>query len=261
MSLNYFDIHSHLNFAQFDDDRDRVIADMERLGIGTIIVGTNETTTKESVELADTHEHFYATVGTHPCDYARGLTDTQKELAGHTKVVAIGECGLDYFHEHTPESEAAQRALFIEHIELAVQHNLPLMIHMRPSKGSMDAYEDGLDILEEYIANGKQLKGNSHFFVGNETIAQRFIALGFTCSFDGPVTFTDEYNDVIRSLPIDMIHAETDAPFAAPRSKRGKRNEPPFVVEIVEALAVIRGEDVEMLRLQLLRNASQMFGV
>lgn len=262
MSPRYFDIHSHLNFKQFDADRDRVIADMERLGIGTILVGTNETTSQESIDLATKHKHFYATVGTHPCDYDQGLTHVQKQLAGRDEVVAIGECGIDYFHEHTVDSERAQKQLFEAHIDLALEHDLPLMIHMRPSSGSMDAYHDGLDILEARAQTvGEKLRGNSHFFVGDEDVARRFLDLGFSCSFDGPITFTREYDDVVRFMPSDMIHAETDAPFAAPKSNRGKRNEPPFVIEIIEALASIRGEEIDGFVEELRENANRMFGI
>ena len=262
MTYKYFDIHSHLNFEKFDVDREELIAEMQEKGIGTITVGTNLATSQEAIELAGQHEHLYATVGVHPCSYINGFDDEFMRLVKNKRVVAVGECGLDYFHEHTTESEKLQKELFEHHIQLSLEHDLPLMIHMRPTQGNMDAYEDGLDILESHARKvGDKLKGNSHFFVGTEAIAKRFLNLGFTCSFDGPITFTEEYNDVIRYMPSDMIHAETDAPFAAPEPYRGKRNQPLYVREVVKALAHIRGEEEETLRMQLLANSTRMFGV
>ena len=120
----------------------------------------------------------------------------------------------------------------------------------------MDAYEDILDML-----HGKNVRGNIHFFVGDTHIAKQFLDLGFTMSFTGVLTFTHDYDEVVRYVPLDMIHAETDAPYVAPTPHRGKRNEPAFVVETVKQIARIRGEDEHILALQLCENAKRVFAV
>jgi TatD DNase family protein len=134
------------------------------------------------------------------------------------------------------------------------------MLHGRPSRGSMDAYEDMLIILENAKKkHGTRLRGNAHFFVGNIDIATRFIALGFTMSFSGVITFTKDYDDVVRFLPSTMILAETDSPYATPAPFRGKRNSPMYVQEVVAKIAVLRNEPFEEVRMQMLENAKRMF--
>jgi TatD DNase family protein len=144
---------------------------------------------------------------------------------------------------------------------LAVQVNKPLMLHGRPSTKTMDAYEDMLYILERAKnIYGDKLRGNAHFFVGNIDIAKRFLAIGFTMSFSGVITFTHDYDEVLRFLPLDMIHAETDSPYATPAPNRGKRNSPLYVKYIYEKIAEIKGLEKETVRLQLLENAKRVFG-
>ena len=256
---NYIDIHSQLQFSQFDADRDAVIARMRETDVWTITVGTSPAMSEEAVALAEQHDGFFATVGTHPTDWQAGFdTKLFKRLVENKKVVAVGECGLDYFRDASTETKREQKKLFEQHIELACKQNLPLMLHCRPSKGTMDAYHDALDMLESC---GRSVRANAHFFVGDIPVAKRFLALGMTMSFDGPITFTHDYDEVIQYLPQDMLHAETDAPFAAPAPYRGKRSEPVHVIEIVQALARIRGENDEQLRLQLIQNAQKTFGL
>jgi TatD DNase family protein len=151
-----------------------------------------------------------------------------------------------------------QKKIFIEHVRLAKEVGKPLMIHARPTKGDMDAYVDVLDILEEEKYTGKV---NFHFFVGDITIAKQIVERGWTMSFDGPITFSREYDEVIRFLPIESIMAETDAPFAAPEPYRGARALPVHVREIVSRLAQIRGEDEEFVRVKLLENIKRMFSI
>lgn len=255
MDIRYFDAHSHLNFSQYDSDRDTIIARMRTEGVATITVGTNIETSQEAVVLAHTYEHLFATVGVHPTDWEKGFDrEAFQSLTDEKKVVAVGECGLDYFRSQ--EGKEEQRALFETHITLAQEANLPLMIHGRPSKGTMDAYEDILDILKGSLADST---GDVHFFVGNTEIARRFLEQGFTVSFDGPITFTHDYDEVVQYVPADMLLAETDAPFAAPEPYRGTRNEPLYVKEVVKALARIRNEDEEKLRTQLITNVLRVF--
>jgi TatD DNase family protein len=261
MQLKYIDIHSHLNFPQFDEDRDAIIATMKEEGIATITIGTGLETSQEAVELASKYEHLFATIGIHPTDAEEAFDEVAFEALLGPKVVAVGECGLDYFRGMRDGGESdkgykeKQRTLFIQQIDFAQKHRLPLMLHCRASKGTQDAYEEALDILAQH----KSVKGNFHFFAGNLSVAKRAIENGFSLSFDGPITFTNDYDEVIRFVPDDMIMAETDAPFAAPVPHRGKRNEPTFVISIVKRLAAIRGVDVQDFREQLITNAQKAF--
>jgi TatD DNase family protein len=279
MSYAFFDIHSHLHDNAFDVDREKLLADMKAYGVGSIVVGTDMKESNAAVELATQHEHIFATVGLHPADNVTEEFDRVafEKLASISKVVAIGECGLDYYYIETfferdiksgkvtwnKDTEVArQKKIFEEQIELAVAVDKPLMLHGRPSKGTMDAYEDMLSLLEDAKKkHGARLRGNAHFFVGTIDIAKRFIDIGFTVSFSGVITFAKEYDDVVRYLPITMMHAETDSPYATPAPFRGERNSPMYVQEVVARIAVLRAEPFEEVRLQLLKNASNMFGV
>ena len=145
------------------------------------------------------------------------------------------------------------------------------MIHARPSKNSMDAYEDALDILENATllqvstpsstrgAQGSRLRANFHFFVGDLEIAKRILENGWTVSFDGPITFSNDYDEVIKMLPLESIMAETDAPFAAPAPYRGKFCEPWMVEEVVKKIAEVKSLDLEIVRAQLLENVKRVF--
>lgn len=270
MAFNYIDVHSHLNLDQFDTDRESVIEQMNQQGIATITVGVDFESSKLAIELAEKYNNLYACVGLHPADNVNEVFNIEeyKKLAEHKKVVAIGETGLDYFRLDGTEKEInntkqKQKDIFIKHIELAITVAKPLMIHARPSKGSMDAYNDVLDILEPYrlTPKSKQLDVNFHFFVGDVSVAKRIVESGYTASFDGPITFTTEYDEVIKYLPLENIMAETDAPFAAPVPYRGKRCQPDYVVEIYKKIAEIKGLDPETICLQLNQNAHHVFGV
>ncbi|MEK7606333.1 MAG: TatD family hydrolase [Patescibacteria group bacterium] len=261
----YFDIHSHLTFQDFDTDRSLIIEKMKEIGMGTITVGTELGTSQAAVELAHEHAHLFATVGIHPTHGEAFDEETFSKLAEDRKVVAIGECGLDYFRidPNDTETKEAQKKMFEAHIVLALKHDMPLMIHGRPRKGSMDAYEDIIEILEstKHQAPNSKLRGNIHFFVGDIPTAQKFLDLGFTMSFDGPITFSRDYDDVIKFIPENMIMAETDAPFATPEPFRGHRNEPLYVEHVVRTLAEVRGADFESFRKTLVENALRVFGI
>lgn len=274
----FFDIHSHLHDKAFKDDAEDVIQEMKEYGVATITVGTDYALSKEAVGLAEHHENLYVTVGLHPADNVTEEFDKgafEKLLTESSKIVAIGECGLDYHYienfferdkvskglTHNKDAEAdRQKRIFEEQVHFACEHNLPLMLHGRPSKGQMDAYEDMLHILENAKKqHGLKLRGNAHFFVGTIEIAKRFVDIGFTMSFSGVITFTKDYDDVVRYLPITMIQAETDSPYATPAPFRGKRNSPMYVQEVVAKIAVLRGEPFEEVRQQLLENVKRVF--
>ena len=289
MTPKYFDIHTHVNFTVFDADRDEVICRAQDAGVMMMNVGTQKDTSKKAIELAEQYEGVYACIGLHPihCDKSHhdeaetgegGLEFTSRgevfdydyylELARHPKVLAIGETGLEYYHreaigerqEVIDENVRKQRESFLAHIRLAREVGKPLMIHGRPQKGSMDAYQDIIDILEVESRTSK-VAANFHFFVGDIPTAKRIIENGWTVSFDGPITFAKEYADLVRYLPLDSIMVETDAPYATPVPHRGKRNEPSYVVHIANHIATLRGEDPEAVRQALLDNSRRVFGL
>jgi len=254
----YFDIHSHLNFEKYNEDREEVIARLDETDTNTIVVGTDLDTSKEALELAKQYERIYACIGVHPVDDPSRVFDKAEfeKLVKHPKVVAIGECGLDFFHQNKSADFERQKKLFLEQIDFALEHDKPIMIHSR------DAYEDLLEILEPLKKiHGDKLRGDVHFFAGNVDVAKRFVDIGFTLSFTGVITFARNYDEVIRYAPLDMIMSETDAPFVAPESHRGKRNEPSYVSEVVKWIAKIRNEDVEEVQKALVSNACRAFGI
>ncbi len=246
----YFDVHSHLNFPDYDADREEVIQRLRDTGTHTIVVGTDFESSKRAVELADKYEEIYACIGIHPVDKKSENFEVSKfeSLIKHPKVVAIGECGMDFHHAEKDKDYERQKKLFLDQINFAATHNKPLMIHAR------DAYKEILEILEQF----KDLKGNAHFFAGDWQTAQRFFALNFTVSFTGVITFTSNYDEVIKYAPLDRILSETDAPYASPVPYRGKRNEPSYVNSVVKRIAEIRGEEFETVRAELVNNALTM---
>ncbi len=258
--MNTIDTHSHFNLYQFDEDREASIKRMVDAGVGTICVGIDLETSKLAIEIALENPTIWACVGQHPTEWKQEFDAVEfTDLAGGKNVVAIGECGLDYFRPEDKEHKEEQVVIFRRHIELAIESGLPLMLHIRPEMGTMTAYEDALDILEEYKQVAPQLSGTAHFFAGDTVIAQRFIDLGFYISFSGVITFVKDYEATVAYVPLERILSETDAPFAAPAPYRGKRNEPAYVVEIVKKVAEIKGIPLETVEKQLLQNAKDLF--
>ena len=209
------------------------------------------------------HEHLFASVGLHPNAVLTESFEYQayRELARDPKVLAIGECGLDNFRPEDVEvSKPKQREVFLEHVRLAVETGKPLMIHSRPSKGTQDAYRDLIDILtsakREY---GEKLRGNIHFFVGGIEEAREFLALDFTMSYTAVLTFARDYDEVVKYIPLTHLLTETDSPYIAPAPRRGQRNDPLAVIDVVEIVASIRNENTETVKFQLLENAKRLF--
>lgn len=287
---NFIDVHSHLNFPEYDADRDSVIARMKEKGVWTITVGTDLESSKSAVELAAKHKGIFACVGIHPTDDSEVFNDPTKaakaaaifeelaKLARDPKVVAIGECGLDYFRLTgaareaglTEESIAAaknkQKEIFAVQINLATQTGKPLMIHCR------DAYDDVYEILAAAKRSAEagsktgdtaaaKFRGNVHFFAGDVATAKKFLNIGFTLSFGGVLTFTEQYHEVLRFVPLASIMSETDAPYVSPAPYRGRRNEPAYVEEVVKAIAEIKGLDFEEVRATLVVNAVKFFAL
>ena len=280
MEPKYFDIHAHVNFKVYDADRDEVIDRALEAGVHMMNVGTQQDTSKDAVMLAEKYNEsgkrgLYAAIALHPVHTSKSHHDEQElgeggvsftsrgeifdsqfyeDLARHDVVKAIGECGLDYYHLDE-DTIRLQKEVFIKHIEVANKVNKPLMLHIRNGKTGPDAYQDAIDILKQYA----KVKGDVHFFAGRLDVAKQFLELGFTMSFTGVVTFTHDYDEVVRYIPLDMIMSETDCPYITPTPFRGKRNEPMHVREIVKAIARIKGEDEEKVRAQLVANAKRVF--
>ncbi|MBU6490813.1 TatD family hydrolase [Patescibacteria group bacterium] len=265
MNIRYIDAHCHLQFEQYAHDREAIIEEMRGKGIAAIVVGCDRESSRAALALAEAHEHLYAAVGLHPNYIGQESLDeeTLQTLAAHPKVVAIGECGLDFFRplEANEDVKRAQKEVLRKHIELAASFNKPLIIHARPSKGTEDAYQDLIELLREEKAAYPKISGDIHFFVGSPMSAETLIGLGFTVSFTAVITFAREYDSVIRTAPLAGILSETDAPYIAPVTRRGERNDPLAVVEVAMKIAEIRGEDPETVRVALLANALRMFSL
>lgn len=253
----YFDAHSHPTFPDYQKDWEEVIKRLRDTDTHTISVGTDLESSQKSVELAGKYPEIYACIGIHPVDDPSKVFDREEfeKLVQHPRVVAIGECGMDFYHAKKEEDYERQKKLFLDQIDFALAYNKPLMIHAR------NAYEEILEILEPLkIEHGPKLRGDIHFFAGNWETAQRFFAIDFTVSFTGVITFTEDFDEVIKNAPLDKILSETDAPFVSPVPYRGKRNEPSYVSEVVKRIAEIRGEDLEVVREALVQNALSMIG-
>lgn len=260
MEPRYIDVHSHLFFKDYDQDLEEVMARMRAEGVATLTVGVDKATSEKAVAFAEAHDFSWATVGLHPTDI---VTETfaaseYKALAESPKVVAVGECGIDYFRitGDVMAEKKRQWREFEKQAEFALGQDLPLMIHCRPSKGTIDAYEEMYTFLK-----GKNLRGNMHFFVGNLDVAKKFWNIGFTTSFTGILTFARDYDEVVKAVPLDMFLTETDAPFAAPDPYRGRRNEPSYVKYAVAAIARIRNESEEVIREASVANARRVFAL
>src|SRR3989344_2843162 len=214
----YLDVHSHLDTSNYAGDMDEVVGRLRATGTHAIVVGPDLESSAKGVNLAGRHPEIYASIGIHPVDNPSASWDILKfnKLISNPKVVAVGECGMDFFHQDKLQDYERQRKLFLAQVEFAVEHDKPLMLHAR------NAYEEILEILEPLKNTyGDKLRGNVHFFTGSKEIARRFFNIGFTISFTGVITFTHDYDEVIKSAPLNMIMSETDAPYVSPVPYRG----------------------------------------
>ena len=259
--MKYFDAHAHVQFPAFDEDREEILQGMQDAELGAIMVGVDYASSERAITLVENRGDLYASVGLHPNDNTTEVFDIEKyrTLAAHPKVVAIGECGLDYYRQEESDKER-QKELFLKHIDITTSLRKPLIIHARPTKGTQNAYQDLIEILtEQKVKHGDRLFGDVHFFVGGVEEAQKLIALGFTLSFTAVLTFTKDYDEVIRSVPLSSIISETDAPYVAPEGRRGTRNDPLAAIDVVAAIARIRGEEEDAVRKAVLSNAQRVF--
>jgi TatD DNase family protein len=250
------DSHCHLDFPDFADDLDAIVARAATAGIGRIVtISTRVRRLGELLAIVERFPNVYCSVGTHPhhADEEDGIAaDELIELTRHPKIVALGEAGLDYFYQNG--SPQAQERGFRAHIAAARATGLPLVIHSR------EADEDCGRILEDEMTRGS-FRAVLHCYTGGRELAMKAIGLGLSISFTGILTFKKSQNlrDLAAELPPDRIMVETDAPYLAPGKFRGKRNEPSYVVEIARVLAETRGISLEEISRQTTENFFRLF--
>ncbi len=253
------DSHAHLDSPNFNEDRDAVIARARAAGVEIFleIAGSDvgQGSLEPGIALAEQHDFIYAAMGLHPHEaslYDADLEQKFLQLAQHEKVVGWGEIGLDYYYDHSPRD--VQQNVFRRQLELALQVNLPVIIHTR------DAEDDTIKILQESYAQAKR-GGVIHCFTGTQKLADAALAMGFYISFSGVITFkkSDELRAVAASVPPDKLLVETDCPYLAPVPYRGKRNEPAFVVETAKQLATLHNVSYEEIAKITTANFKKLF--
>ena len=250
------DSHCHLDFPDFANDLDGVVARAREAGIGRIVtISTRVRRLDALLAIAGRYDDVFCTVGTHAhkADEEDGIPAGElARLTQHPKVVALGEAGLDYFYKNG--SPGAQARGFRAHIQAARLTDLPLVIHTR------DADDDCARILDEEMAKGA-FRAVLHCYTGGHDLAMRAIRLGCSIGFTGILTFKNSraLRDIAAELPADRILVETDAPFLAPGKHRGKRNEPAFVVETAKVLADVRGVSLDEIAQQTTANFFSLF--
>src|SRR5215470_970792 len=258
--MELIDSHSHIDFPQFDEDRDAMLERAREAGIQTLLaIGTGPGPQKldAAIPYAEKYEWIYTSVGIHPHE-AKEVTpahlDELARLARHPKVIAWGEIGLDYFYDHSPRD--LQAKVFSAEMELARAAKLPIIIHCR------DAWDDCLAQIErEWESSG--LGGILHCFTGTLGHAERALDMGFLISFAGNATYPKAHNlrEVAKALPIRNILIETDAPYLPPQPYRGKRNEPAYVAEVAKTLAAVRDLAPEEIAAVTAENFRRLFHI
>lgn len=253
-----FDSHCHPQFPQYDKDRDEMIKRALDKGIFMICVGTDLETSKKGIELTKKYEGMRVTIGAHPNETGEFNMGNYENIISDDKVVAVGEVGLDYYRTPEPEKQKIQKERFIQFLDLATKYKKPVVIHCRDAqKGSEGlAHRDAIEILK-----GCKLSGVAHSFTGTREEAEAYINLGFYLGFNGIVTFTDQYNELIEEAPLDKILLETDAPYLAPVPYRGQRNEPAYVVEVAKKIAELKNISLDETITQTTKNAEKLFGI
>ncbi|MBN2268904.1 MAG: TatD family hydrolase [Acholeplasmataceae bacterium] len=247
------DTHAHLNTEEFKDDLDACILRAIEHNIEHIIViGMDEASNQRAIEIAESYDFVYASVGIHPGFVDQGNTEHLSNLLKHPKVVAIGECGLDFYW--TKENIEKQKDIFIKQIELAVESKYPLVIHTRNS------FTEAYDLIKPY--QGK-VTGVFHCFSSNVDDAKKAIDLGFYIGIDGPVTYKKalETFELVKNIDLKHLLIETDSPYLAPVPFRGKRNEPSYVRFVAEKIAEIKEVSLAEVIKQTSLNAKMLFNI
>ena len=260
--MKLIDTHAHLDFSKFDNDRPAAIDRARIAGVAAIVnVGTDLDSSRRAVDLAEQYTDVYAAVGMHPHD-AKKLDGAAlaelRELARRPKVVAVGEIGLDFYRNLSPQ--AVQRRAFQAQLAWAAKMGKPVIIHDR------DAHDEIMEVLTGWALGLKHSPlagrmGVLHTFSGDLDMAQEAIDLGFYVSFSGPVTYKNagQLASVAKALPLDRILVETDCPFLTPHPHRGKRNEPAYVRLVAERIAELRGMPFDELAQATTANAQRLF--
>ena len=265
MTMRLFDTHTHIQDAQFDAARDDVIARARDAGLaGMLVLGVDVPTSQQAVELARANGFVFAAAGCHPHD-ANGMDDqalaTLAELAAQPDVVAVGEIGLDFYRNLS--SREKQIDVFRRQLDLARELAKPVAVHCR------EAQDEMLPIIEEWsrglggaFPGGRPL-GVMHYFSGDAVLGAHYVSLGFMISIHTSITYpkSDRLRGVARSLPLAALVVETDSPYGAPQSTRGKRNEPANVRAAVETITEVRGEPFERIAEATTENALRLFGI
>lgn len=251
--VKIFDAHAHLDCDWYDEDRAAVIQSASEELLGIVNPGTDMQTSKLAIGYAEAFANIYAGLGFHPHE-AKMMQDGDLEifakLSAHKKVVAIGEIGLDYYYDYSPKD--VQQRVFIEHLDLARQLDLPVIIHDR------DAHGDIMNIVKQ---EGKGIRGMFHCYSGSLEMAKELLKMGWYLSFGGSATFknANKLREVVRYVPDDRILFETDAPYLAPEPYRGKRNTPNMVNVVLQRLALERGQEVDELGALSNKNIYNLF--
>lgn len=252
-----FETHAHYDDDRFNDDRDAVIASLPLTGIDTVInVGASIESTKKTIELARKYDFIYSAVGVHPSDID-GLDEETyawlKEVAHYEKTVAIGEIGLDYYWEKDKDVREEQKYWFKRQLELAVDTNLPVIIHSR------DAAEDTLEIMR--WASSMKIPGVIHCYSYSKEMAKEFVDMGYYLGIGGVVTFKNakKLKETVEAMPIERLLLETDCPYMAPEPHRGERNDSRFIPHIVDEIARLKNMTPNEVMDITHRNAKKLF--
>ncbi len=261
------DTHAHLNIKEFDHDREKIINRCLDSDIYIINVGLNYETSEKAIEIAEKYDHgAYASIAIHPHNVTKEKFDASrfKELAKSRKVIAIGECGLDYmFCENDQKAQKLQEKVFIQHLKLAKELDRPVIIHCRK------LFPEILKIIKKNISI--KPKGVLHCYMGRWSYAKEYLDLGFYISFNGLITYARDYDKVIKNTSLERIMIETDAPYLTPEPIRssGKkpefkgrpRNEPQYVKYVAEKIAKIKGVSFQEVAKQTTQNAKKLFNL
>ncbi|HWR38814.1 MAG TPA: TatD family hydrolase [Patescibacteria group bacterium] len=251
-----FDTHAHIDDNRFDNDRDEVLQRAAEAGVSLILnAGACMESSARAVDLAARYPAVYAAVGVHPHDAKDVVVSDYQQLADWhllSKVVAVGEIGLDYYYDHSPRE--VQKEVFIRHIDLARQLGKPIIIHDR------DAHGDVMDIVKR---EGQGVNGVFHCFSGSLEMMREVIKMGFYVSIAGPVTIKSavKLKEVAAAVPLERLLVETDCPYLTPNPYRGRRNEPAYVRYVAEEVARLRNMDLEELATTAAENGKRLFGI
>ena len=251
----YFDTHAHYDSSKFSDDRDEVIRSAYQSGVSLIVdPGDTLERSRNTVALANQYDFIYAAVGVHPEEYETWTDDTVahlRELAGNSKVVAIGEIGLDYYWDK--EHKELQKQMFRAQIKLALELDLPIIVHDR------EAHGDCFSIVCDY----PQLRGVFHCYSGSADMAKELIKHGWYLGFDGPITYKNNQKamEVLAVTPLDRIVLETDSPYLSPVPNRGKRNDSRNLPYIAAVVAREKGISVEEVAAITFENGKKLYGI